>query len=581
MGLKQLLIDADASQFIQSTGKPFEQRDIPYGEDYEAFQNPSSPLIVKRFQKNNDRILPGVEQETNSTVGLVNQVTDSFVRGGVITATQRAAVDAERIGKFLLTPSGLSWIAANVALQRTNPQNVTSPRNRTFTPLNIGLQVPANVAGIHFRRDGVVDVDFENGYNYDASLGGRKYEKRTRDLGDNTTLVNLTNSKIIKSSGASVIGNAIEGLLESLGGFGEFIQNVVDNNSNDFLLEYSGGAHSVFGIGQTRIKRYGPYVIDDNKLHPTTVGFASLGLNMSLPSLVDFRLQKQVSAQSKYLGSEVGGKDLTASATDYSTYNLETNFGIGNPGSDALKNQPYNAAYNAGTVDRINMSDIFRRSDLEEPNQNLKDLIKFRIAVVDTENPLNDNVMLFRAFLNNFSDGYAGNWDSFKYNGRAENFYIYNGFDRKISFGFKIAAQSRYEMIPLYRKLNYLVAQTAPEYKNRRMRGVFSRLTIGDWCNELPGFFSSVNLSVDTSTPWEIRLDSEKDSDMNELPMVVNVSCDFTPVHNFAPENRIDSPFILPEINVESQRQWHKLNNGQPYDTPIQTPTNTPEPTLQ
>jgi hypothetical protein len=32
MGLKQLLIDADSSQFIQSTGKPFEQRDIPYGE---------------------------------------------------------------------------------------------------------------------------------------------------------------------------------------------------------------------------------------------------------------------------------------------------------------------------------------------------------------------------------------------------------------------------------------------------------------------------------------------------------------------------------------------------------------------
>ena len=542
MGLKQLLIDADASQFIQSTGKPFEQRDIPYGENYEVFQNPSSPLIVKRFQKNDNRILPGVEQETNSTVGLVNQVTDSFVRGGVITATQRALVDAARIGKFLLTPSGLSWIAANVALQRTNPQNVTSPRNRTFTPLNIGLQVPANVAGIHFRRDGVVDVNFENGYNYDSGLGGTKYESSLKSLDDKKQpLYNLFDSKVL--------------------GLGDSFLN--DPN---VLKEYNGGAHSVFGIGQTRIKRYTPFVIDDPTtgfVHPNAAGFRTLEeLGRTTPP--DFR--------------EIKGLEPS---TDYSTYNLETNFGIGNPGSPALKNQPYNAAYNAGTVDRINISDIFRRSDLEEPNQNLKDLIKFRIAVVDTENPLNDNVMLFRAFLNNFSDGYAGNWDSFKYNGRAENFYIYNGFDRKISFDFKIAAQSRYEMIPLYRKLNYLVAQTAPEYKNRRMRGVFSRLTIGDWCNELPGFFSSVDLSVDTSTPWEIRLDSEKDADMNELPMVVNVSCNFTPVHNFAPENRIDSPFILPEINVESQRQWHKLNNGQPYDTPIQTPTNTPEPTLQ
>jgi len=575
MGLKQLLIDADASQFIQSTGKPFEQRDIPYGEDYEAFQNPSSPLIVKRFQKNNDRILPGVEQETNSTVGLVNQVTDSFVRGGVITATQRAAVDAERIGKFLLTPSGLSWIAANVALQKTNPQNVTSPRNRTFTPLNIGLQVPANIAGIHIRRDGVVDLNFESGYHYDSGLGGKKYESGIRESivdpnsaeDDTTPLKRIFETKVL---GVSTKGGRPR----------------IATNEN-FLLSYTGGAHSLFGIGRTRIKRYTPFVIDDPTtgfVHPNAAGFRTLEeLGRTTPP--DFR---------KIKGLE--------SATDYSTYNLETNFGIGNPGSDALKNQPYNAPYNAGTVDRINISDIFRRSDLEEPSKNLKDLIKFRIAVVDTENPLNDNVMLFRAFLNDFSDGYTGDWGSFKYNGRAENFYIYNGFDRKINFGFKIAAQSRYEMIPLYRKLNYLVAQTAPEYKNRRMRGVFSRLTIGDWCNELPGFFSSVNLSVDTSTPWEIRLDSEKDADMNELPMVVNVQCSFTPVHNFAPENRIDSPFILPEINVESQRQWHKLNNSRPFDNdllasqgpsaylpleplqtipPSQIPTGIPEPTLR
>ena len=527
MGLKQLLIDADSSQFIQSTGKPFEQRDIPYGEGYQLFQNPSSPLIVKRFQKNNNRILPGVEQETNSTVGLVNQVTDSFIRGGVITATQRALVDTERIGKFLLTPSGLSWIAANVALQRTNPENVTSPRNRQFTPLNIGLQVPANIAGIHFRRDGIVDFDFENGYNYDASLGGRKYESSLKSLNDpEQPLYTLFDSKILG------LGNS-------------FL------NDPNVLKEYDGGAHSVFGIGQTRIKRYTPFVIDDPTtgfVHPNAAGFRTLEeLGRTTPP--DFR--------------EIKGLE---SSTDYSTYNLETNFGIGNPGNPALKNQPYNSVYNAGTVDRINITDIFRRSDLEEPSQLLKDLIKFRIAVVDTENPLNDNVMLFRAFLTNFSDGYTGNWDSFKYNGRAENFYIYNGFDRKISFDFKIAAQSRYEMIPLYRKLNYLVAQTAPEYKNRRMRGVFSRLTIGDWCNELPGFFTSINLSVDTSTPWEIRLDSEKDADMNELPMVVNVSCNFTPVHNFAPENRIDSPFILPEIGVDNGRKWHTLNNGVAFE---------------
>ena len=177
----------------------------------------------------------------------------------------------------------------------------------------------------------------------------------------------------------------------------------------------------------------------------------------------------------------------------------------------------------------------------------LKDYIKFRIAVVDTENPLNDNVILFRALLDNVSDSFSGEWNSFKYNGRAEKFYTYGGFDRSIDFGFKIHTQTRQEQRPLWEKLNYLVAQTAPEYKNRRMRGVFSRLTIGDWMDEIPGFFTSVNLSWNTAYPWEIQLDpAKKDSDVDQYPHILDVSCTFQPVHNFAPSNSPQTPFILP-----------------------------------
>ena len=121
------------------------------------------------------------------------------------------------------------------------------------------------------------------------------------------------------------------------------------------------------------------------------------------------------------------------------------------------------------------------------------------------------------------------------------------GFDRSISFGFKIHTQTRHEQKPLWSKLNYLVAQTAPEYKNRRMRGVFSRLTIGDWISEIPGFFTSVNLSWNTAYPWEIRHDDlGEDKDLNEYPHILDVSCAFQPVHNFAPSNSPTTPFLLP-----------------------------------
>ena len=221
-------------------------------------------------------------------------------------------------------------------------------------------------------------------------------------------------------------------------------------------------------------------------------------------------------------------------------------------------------AYNSRTIDKISAANIFKRQDLQSFEGEFKDYIKFRIAVVDTDNPLNDNIILFRALLDNVADSFSGEWNSYKYNGRAEKFYTYGGFDRSITFGFKIHTQTRHEQKPLWRKLNYLVAQTAPEYKNRRMRGVFSRLTIGDWMNEIPGFFTSINLGWNTAYPWEIRYDSEgADADLNEYPHILDVSCTFQPVHNFAPSNSPTTPFILPEIGVNGNRRYARQSDDE------------------
>ena len=83
-----------------------------------------------------------------------------------------------------------------------------------------------------------------------------------------------------------------------------------------------------------------------------------------------------------------------------------------------------------------------------------------------------------------------------------------------------------------------LVAQTAPSYKNGRMRTKYSRLTIGDWCNELPGFFESVNLSWKGSYSWEIDSEERLGTDgirINQLPQNLDVDCSFKPIHDFAP----------------------------------------------
>jgi len=101
-------------------------------------------------------------------------------------------------------------------------------------------------------------------------------------------------------------------------------------------------------------------------------------------------------------------------------------------------------------------------------------------------------------------------------------------------------------MKPLYKKINYLAAQTAPGYSGLRMTTPYMRLTVGDWISRVPGVLNSVNLSWQTDYSWEIKLDpDDQDSEMLMLPHVLDVSVKFTPIHDFAPSNGLNvSPYL-------------------------------------
>ena len=335
------------------------------------------------------------------------------------------------------------------------------------------------------------------------------------------------------------------------------IRTIIDNNTEDtfdstllglytnlqlgqdssLIREYSGGAGSTFGIGTTRIKKYEDVGRPDE----------------------DF-IQQEINK----------GKEK-----------IRTKYLTGDPSLNPSPDGTY--TYNSPTVDQINVADVFKRVNLSEESEdaeNLKDFIKFKIALVDTSNPLNDEVLLFRAFLENLNDNFTGDWNSYTYNGRAEQFHTYSGFDRNISFNFKVAPQSMIELKPLYRKLNYLVSSTAPEYVNRRMRGRYVRLTIGDWCYEVPGFFPSIGLSWSTNYPWEMNPDNE--DMLSQHPLILDVSCTFKPIHDFTPESKIDKPFIIRTGNMI--KPYSEFPNAPSPTVPIPPRTisnNIPTPELQ
>ena len=107
---------------------------------------------------------------------------------------------------------------------------------------------------------------------------------------------------------------------------------------------------------------------------------------------------------------------------------------------------------------------------------------------------------------------------------------------------------TRHELKPIYNKLNNLISTTSPTYnKDGFMRGTFTKLTVGSFFYELPGFVESLDLSWNTTYPWEIAMtepdDPETDDDVQELPMVLDVTLSFRPVHNFIPETG-NKPFL-------------------------------------
>ena len=553
----------------------------------------------------------------------VDSATDGLIRGGLLTAIKRSAQDVLRLGKWAYDgPGGPAWLLTQTGLQRTNPKTEEKGvsflgidlggTSRVYNPLGINTiaQSLTNFAGLHLNRAGLLPNSYgiKQGYGVD-STEDTKYEFNVKAKAD----INVT-------------GYQDKGNFE-----GNRLLNLYSLTSATNLYEYSGGPHSLYGIGRTTLKRYEPISgpgsklnklitlknastyyqagIDDQYYTPYQVkkeegGYlydsnqirSNITDEPGLTQTQDRTGKKLIYKNSDFdvnLAYQVNSKNITDFRQNlgrgYTNYQEQTGAGgdgvkyireervnLGNPGIrlnravDKLGRLDY-AVYSPESIDKINALDIIRTKG-DFTDQRYRDLIRFRIEAVDSDKPDEADSMIFRAFLDDLSDSYNASHNSFKYNGRGEEFYTYNMFSRKIQFSFKIAAQSRHEMMPLYRKLNFLVSNVAPEYKLTRMRTPFIRLTIGSMIDRVPGVLNNVSLKWDKNYPWEISLDGPEKTkrDILVLPHVLDVSVSFTPVHNFLPQKSIsESPFILSHTNNRSLHegeQWYKAGAAQTLD---------------
>ena len=336
------------------------------------------------------------------------------------------------------------------------------------------------------------------------------------------------------------------------------------------VIVYNGGPGSILGIGKTKIRFAG-----SNGVGKTRTNFNNF-LESDNIAVWD---AAQLADGKKIIGAGniepdfrkklidvlgPGGVPLTddnaqgisqtsilSISPSYTDKNRSRRVQMGDAGANIpkVKNNPNVGRLNYGiaanemvAIDKINAQTMYVSSG-PNPDGNLavNDFCKFRIAAIDNSPDAKGNAvyMHFRAFIDSFTDEYSSSWNPTKFSGRGDNLYTYAGFARTINLSFTVYAQSKAELIPMYKKLNYLASTMTPDYNTAGfMRGNLVRLTLGGYLYEQPGFISAFTYEAPQEASWEIAINENGESDpsVKELPFMIRVTgMSFTPIQDFLP----------------------------------------------
>jgi hypothetical protein len=493
-------------------------------------------------------------------------------------------------------------------------QNFRTLSNNNTQLYNLGIntlaQVPLNALGGHIIRHGILPVGGVGFLEGDSltNIKGYNYENITINNNNNNKnrLVGyLDKIKSIDASDTNVIGlNSYNGGASSVYGIGKtFITTTTLHTNKPTLstLSYNGVLNY---FDDYKTKTSSGYIPDQQNLISGLRNEAII--NRGLSDFISSNISNEINP---FTGEVVDTSDVDRNTIDRLNRKAaeveleadarqkvidELNDNIADNDFDIFNHPLYrnnNIQSRIGTstskygpnniktnykVDAINVIDVtssltfYANVDAKKKNSDAltdykdkvggtygKDIIKFRLEFLDndTSNDLATgniitNVLAFRAYIDDFNDGMSAKCNPYRYMGRGEEFYVYEGFTRDISVAFTIYTHSSEEMKPIYKKLNYLLSTFAPDYNQaNRMRGNIGYLTVGDYINRQPGVFTDIKLTGMLDTHWEIGLNS---TDMKEVPKHIKVALSFKPIHNFLP-TRVNSSNKSPFISAYNE----------------------------
>jgi hypothetical protein len=547
-------------------------RNLKFGNDRPGGGNSGLPYITFPIED------IGINQQFKKYYTINRTGLDFPIRGGSLEqlaganpTTPSSNIDFERIKKFLNDkPRGDIFLAKQAGLQLSNPRSQTGDsiftlqNNRTpgvipntqvyNNGMNTLAQIKASGTGLHATRIGT--VPFTPLLNLYKDVVGAELKMTNEEVLNNNRLLILANLKLqTKTSANTVNSNSYLSAINTINKLGISL-------NRDLIYQYLGGPGSTYGVGSTIVRRSDDTTqaadyefVNGARISDTVMTYDTImsQKNRSLPNVAgiidsyeDFRDQTPVSNKMP------GAENWSGTTTTLQNLFVPTVFGpqsvevpITVPNS---KNRiDYKFYKDKSRKDRMNAlgpinidsnSNPFNQPKLNkkviQDVEDTKDIIKFAFECVQNDSTKASTVLFFRAYLSSISDNNSATWSPFKYMGRGENFYTYQGFDRTIGFSFKIGIGSRVELDSTYEKLNYLISQVYPDYSQftQFMTSPIIRLTIGDYIYRVFGFLESVNVTIDQNSSWEI-------DDGSQLPHFLDINVSFKPILSQLPQRSV------------------------------------------
>lgn len=487
---------------------------------------------------------------------------------GTQTFTISSQIDKSRIKKFFESkPRGTAFLTKQIGLNLSNPkietgntfqvvpgsnlipgllENTRIYNNGVNTLTQVGLQG----TGTHLPRAGIFPIDLASKY-YKDIVGAQNINNESKT----NRLLILRNLKLnTRASSVAVDANLVNKLGISF--------------NRDILFQYLGGPGSAYGIGITTIRRSKDSDTSRAASKPNTTE-----LIVTVPELEN---SIAVISNLSMTYDTIINQNLNTTVNGVRTKNIQ-DYRKAESSNEIKKIASREQIYNLtvrGQADALSKLKSFKFDNENAPweltnGKDTKDIIKFVFEAVSNDNPRDSWAIFFRAMLSGFTDNHQASINAFKYQGRGEDLYTYQGVSRAIAFSFKIAVQSRTELKPLYSKLNHLISQVYPDYSPQYniMRAPIVRLTIGDYLYRVAGMLENVSITVDDNAPWEINYEDNKD--VKQLPQVVNVQCSFKPIQDFVPRRINDANENVPFM-TDSAEDYLSIAG---YETVNKTPT--------